>query len=74
MLRQARVIGAVAAAVFAILLLPACGGGRAIVQASGQTCGQELSDLQAARERNAISQREYDRLRKATLDRCSRRR
>jgi hypothetical protein len=47
-----------------------CGGGKTVVEQSKQTCGQELTDLKAAFDKGALSQKEYERLRKATLDRC----
>jgi hypothetical protein len=50
--------------------LIACGGGRTVVNTSPQTCGKELQDLQEARAKGALSDREYTRLRNATIERC----
>ena len=61
-----------AVCIFAVLALPACGGGRATVRTSGQSCGQELTDLKTAYDAGTISKREYDRVRDATLKRCRR--
>jgi hypothetical protein len=65
---------AFAALFAAIVPLSACGGGRTVVNTASQTCGKELSDLQDARAKGAMSEREYERLRKAAMARCSRRR
>ena len=61
-----------AVCIIAILGLSACGGGRATVRTSGQSCGQELTDLKTAYDAGTISKREYDRVRDATLKRCRR--
>jgi hypothetical protein len=50
--------------------LAACGGGRTVVNASPQTCGKELHDLQQAHARGDLSDREYTHLRNARIDRC----
>ena len=63
-----------AAALVVILPLTACGGGRRVANATPQTCGKELQDLQEARDRGAMSAREYERVRKATIERCSKQR
>lgn len=52
------------------LALAACGGGGATIRASGQSCGQELTDLKSAFEAGAVSEREYQRLREAAIRRC----
>lgn len=52
------------------LLASACGGGGTTVRTSGQSCGQELTDLKSSFEIGAISRKEYDRLRAATIQRC----
>jgi hypothetical protein len=53
------------------LALPACGGGGAKteVSQSSATMGQELTDLQKAREAGAISDKEYARAREDILRR-----
>jgi len=56
----------------AVLSLPACGGGKATVSTTGQTCGQELIDLKSAYDAGTISKKEYDKVREATLKRCRR--
>lgn len=61
-----------AVCIIVVLALPACGGGRATVRTSGQSCGQELTDLKSAYDAGTISKREYDRVRDATLKRCRR--
>jgi hypothetical protein len=61
------------ACVVVMLGASGCGGGKAIVQTSGQTCGRELSDLDDARKRGLLSEREYTKLRNANIKRCSRR-
>lgn len=65
---------AIAAVVAVFLSLAACGGGRAVVNTSAQTCGKELQDLQEAHAKGTLNDREYERLRKATVERCRRRR
>ena len=65
-------ISVFAVCIIVILALPACGGGRATVRTSGQSCGQELTDLKTAYDAGTISKREYDRVRDATLKRCRR--
>ncbi len=44
-----------------------CGGGGAQVQQSNATLGQELQDLQAAYEKGAITEREYEKAKKELL-------
>jgi len=67
-----RSLATLAPAVVTVLLLAACGGGGAEVQSRtnvrGQTIGQELIDLQRARDGNLISQQEYDRQRQRILN------
>jgi hypothetical protein len=47
-----------------------CGGGSETVVQSAESCGKELQDLQKALETRAIDQTEYNRLRKAAMERC----
>lgn len=58
------------AAVFAFGFA-ACGGGgsRTEVNTSGVTLGQELSDLKAAYDKGAMSEKEYEKAKEAVMDR-----
>lgn len=55
----------------AALAVGGCGGGGAQVRSElySTTVGQELIDLQKARDRGAISQEEYEKQRKKILER-----
>jgi hypothetical protein len=44
-----------------------CGGGGARVQQTSTTLGQELTDLQAAREKGIITEKEYEKAKKEIL-------
>lgn len=55
------------------LTLAGCGGGGDVQSTvNTQTVGQELMDLQKARDSGALTQQEYERQRKAILERNSR--
>jgi hypothetical protein len=52
------------------LALAGCGGSRAIAQ-NNETCGRQLTDLQAALNSGAMTQDEYDHARAAAIRRCN---
>lgn len=47
-----------------------CGGGGDTVVQNKETCGKRFSDLKASLDAGAISQAEYDKIRKRILDEC----
>jgi hypothetical protein len=60
----------VASGLAAVLLFSAgCGSPKTTVQSTGVTIGQELQDLDAAREKGLISKKEYEQKRKDILRR-----
>lgn len=71
----ARAAAAIALTVMASVALTGCGSSsRANVTVTGTTSvskGQELMDLKRALDEGAISQRDYDKVRKIILDRKS---
>lgn len=57
-----------AAAVFIATAVSACGGGDTTIKAADTTTtGQQLIDLQKARDSGAITQKEYDAQKKKIL-------
>jgi hypothetical protein len=61
---------------FALLLaltvsggLPGCGGGGAKIDARTTTLGQELEDLDSAREKGLLTEKEYKQKRKVIMKR-----
>ena len=48
-------------------LFVGCGGGGASVQSSSTTLGQELTDLDAARDKGLLTEKEYEKARKQIL-------
>ena len=55
---------------FALCTLAAgCGGGSTEVRATSTTIGQELTDLQQAREQGVISEEEFEKAKKRILAR-----
>jgi hypothetical protein len=61
---------------FALLLaltvsggLPGCGGGGAKIDARTMTLGQELEDLESAREKGLLTEKEYNQKRKVIMQR-----
>lgn len=48
-------------------LFVGCGGGGARVQQSNVSLGQELEDLQSAREKGIITEKEYNKAKKELL-------
>lgn len=55
---------------FAICLsLAGCGGGAAEVRATSTTIGQELTDLQKAKEQGVITEEEFEKAKKTILTR-----
>jgi hypothetical protein len=60
----------IAVVIFTIVmggLFVGCGGGGTHVQQSTTTLGQELTDLQAAREKGIITEKEYEKAKKDIL-------
>jgi hypothetical protein len=60
----------IAVVVFTIVmggLFVGCGGGGAQVQQSSVSLGQQLEDLQAAREKGIITEKEYEKAKKELL-------
>ncbi|MDX2495960.1 MAG: SHOCT domain-containing protein [Desulfuromusa sp.] len=50
-------------------LISGCGGGGAEVIATNTTIGQELSDLQQAKDQGVITDKEYEEAKKKILER-----
>lgn len=61
------VIGALAVTVLALSLLPGCGGGTTIRQSNQASVGQQLQDLDKAYKDGIITQKEYEKLKKALV-------
>ena len=62
----------IAVVIFTIVmggLFVGCSGGGASVQQSNTTLGQELTDLQAAYEKGIITEKEYNKSKKAIMKR-----
>jgi hypothetical protein len=60
----------IAVVIFTIVmggLFVGCGGGGASVQQSTVSLGQQLEDLQAAREKGIITEKEYNKAKKGLL-------
>jgi hypothetical protein len=60
----------IAVVIFTIVmggLFVGCGGGGASVQQSTVSLGQQLEDLQAAREKGIITEKEYNKAKKELL-------
>ena len=60
----------IAVVIFTIVmggLFVGCGGGGASVQQSTVSLGQQLEDLQAAREKGIITEKEYEKAKKELL-------
>lgn len=60
----------IAVVIFTIVmggLFVGCGGGGAQLQQSNVSLGQELTDLQAAREKGIITEKEYEKAKKELL-------
>ena len=66
-------IRSAAATVLCAVSLAACGGGGADVKTTTTTVsvGQQLLDLQAARNKGAITPQEYDRLKNQLINRVT---
>ncbi len=60
-------IGALAATVLALSLLPGCGGGTTVRQGNQASVGQQLQDLDKAYKDGVITQKEYEKLKKALI-------
>lgn len=63
-------VSIIAVVVFTIVmggLFVGCGGGGARVQQSNVSLGQELTDLQTAREKGIITEKEYEKAKKELL-------
>lgn len=63
-------VSIIAVVVFTIVmggLFVGCGGGGAQVQQSNVSLGQELTDLQTAREKGIITEKEYEKAKKELL-------
>ena len=50
-------------------LVAGCGGGGAEVRATSTTMGQELTDLQKAKEQGVITEKEFEKAKKEILAR-----
>lgn len=50
-----------------LAVLPACGGSKASVQSKSTTVGQELKDLEDARDRGLITESEYKKQREKIM-------
>ena len=59
-----------ASLVVACLALAGCGGHTRVVQQDNETCGKQMTDLQDALASGAMTQHEYDRARRVTIERC----
>lgn len=65
-----RSIALVACSLIAVVsLIGGCSSSKNTVQSTGVTIGQELQDLDAAREKGLITKKEYDRKRQDILRR-----
>ena len=51
------------------LVLSGCGGGSTEVRATNTTMGQELTDLQAAKDQGLLTDKEYEKAKQKILDR-----
>ena len=58
-----------AATMLSTLLLTGCGGGGAKVTSINATMGQELQDLEEAKGKGLIDEKEYEKQRKAIMKR-----
>lgn len=58
-----------AALMLSTLLLTGCGGGGAKVTSINATMGQELQDLEEAKGKGLVDEKEYDKQRKAIMKR-----
>lgn len=61
-------LGMAAVLLVALGALSACGGGKQTTEVKTTTTGQELTDLKAALDSGAISQKEYDKKREEILE------
>ncbi len=59
----------VGAMIIAAVTFTGCGGGGAEIKATNSTLGQELIDLQEARESGALTDKEYEKAKKNLLKR-----
>ncbi len=57
------------ATMLSTLLLTGCGGGGAKVTSINATMGQELQDLEEAKGKGLIDEKEYEKQRKAIMNR-----
>lgn len=57
------------ATMLSTLLLTGCGGGGAKVTSINATMGQELQDLEEAKGKGLVTEKEYEKQRKAIMDR-----
>ncbi len=57
------------ATMLSTLLLTGCGGGGAKVTSINSTMGQELQDLEKAKNKGLVNEKEYERQRKAIMKR-----
>jgi hypothetical protein len=51
------------------MMLAACGSETRVVQ-TNDTCGKQMTDLQAALDSGAMTRSEYDKARRVAIERC----